>query len=59
MYAEERLVGVKSDALPARFVILERFVTLRGDKTCRKVHSLRVLLPLRQQHCNLFFLFSR
>ena len=36
----------KSDAVPA----------VRGDKTCRKVHSLHVLSLLPQQHYNLSFL---
>ena len=41
---------IKFDALPARFV-----TAARGDKMCRKVHSLHVLSLLRQQHYNLSF----
>ena len=35
---------------------LRRVLSLRGDKTCRKVHSLHGLSPLRQQHYNLICL---
>ena len=34
---------------------LRHVFSLRGDKTCRKVHSLHVLSLLRQQHYNLSF----
>ena len=49
---------VKFDALPARFVT-PACLSTRGDKTCRKVHSLHVLSPFRQQLYNLSGLFPR
>ena len=36
---------------------LRHVLSVRGDKTCRKVHSLHVLSHLRQQHYNLSFPF--
>ena len=45
---------IKFDALPARFV-LRHDLSLRGDKTCQKVHSLHVLSLLLQQHYILSF----
>ena len=45
---------VKFDALPARFVAM--WWQKRAERFTR---SLYVLLPLRQQHCNLSFLFPR
>ena len=53
----------------ARFVTAARFVSNsmhclhvlspRGDRSCRKVHSLHDLSALRQYHCTLSFLFPR